>query len=258
MPAQKFSDLLSFMTGAGFGSLIGSFLVHCVDTLITRKIFIKKNASYSFIKNLKFVLKSYVPVGLWIVPSRAIALGVYGYSQDVFYDHIQSSVYVKILSAIIAGFSLSLISAPAEVIKTKKQLHLKWENFKIYDLYHGITPLFLRVIPTMTFMLAGTEIIQSSLPFPFLKYNIIGVFIAALFSAFISQLIAVPFENLRIYRIMESNAEKKKLKESFKNFIKSHHLYVGYLQRSLVLGIQAGFTLSSAYELQGLTGKSHL
>lgn len=226
---------LWYVFGAFWGSLGGAFFVHCFDTIAVRKF---ANISHvSIFELLKNIFISYLPVTIGVVPMRAASFGVYSIAQAMLISFGLINYTHKIMAAIISGICLTALSCPAEIFKTRKQLAVQHKGLTLLELKHSFTPLALRVVPTVTCMLAGTEIIQ---PFLHINHIVVSTAIASIIAALISQLLGTPSDNLRVYRIYHQDYATK-TRNLFKQ-LKFKRLYAGFFARSLSLGIQAAFT----------------
>lgn len=238
------SPHLTYTIGAYSGALVGSFFVHIFDTVATyqsQQMFFKGALNFT-----KTTLRSYLPVGLWVVPARSISFGVYSFSQDGI-ENIGLGIHSKVLGAsIISGLCLAVLSTPAEFIKTQKQLKdggkLLNNSISISEIVKSSLPLSCRIVPTVSIMLAGTTYIQSALP---VDNVIVSTSISAVLAAHVAHLFATPSENIRIQRIATQDY-KTSTKSLLKDLWQTRTLYSGFWARSLSLGVQAAFTLSAA------------
>jgi hypothetical protein len=229
---------LYYMAGAYSGALTGSFFVHFFDSIATRQF---ANTGGSIGKFFKSTLKSYLPVGLWVVPARSISFGFFSISQGML-EKVGFSYEQKVIfSSLISGLSLAVLSTPAELLKTRQQLAYD-SKITFFEVQKNFAPLAMRVIPTVSMMLAGTQFIQSFIPFENL---IISTSSAAILSAGISHIFATPSENIRIFRV-QNNDYSTSTASVFKKIFQDNRLYKGYFARALSLGIQASFTMSAA------------
>lgn len=235
----------NYVIGAYTGSLIGSFFVHVFDSIATRHF---ARTPSSFLKLTKAVFKSYLPVGLWVVPARTLALGVFSVAQDML--DICGFGYPSqvLLSSILSGLSLAVLSTPAELIKTRQQLEMCPNKITAHELKKSFVPLSMRVMPTVGMMLAGTSFIQPYMPF---ESIIISTSLSAVTAASISHLFATPAENIRIYRINKEDYEIS-TRDLLKQLWRSKTLFRGYSARALSLGVQAAFSLSAANSMGAL------
>lgn len=244
---------LSYTYGAFLGSITGSFLVHCGDTLATRSFSgAKKQDLWSI---TKIFSKSYLPVGIGVVPMRALSFGVYSVAQQFFYNC--DGFKGKVIGGIISGLSLAILSTPAEIIKTRKQLELDvklpwYKSLKANEIRSNFVPLVFRVVPTVTCMLAGSEYIRTFLP---VDNIIVSTSISSVIAAILSQIIGTPSENIRIYRIQQSDYTTPIF--SITKKFKLARLYNGFWYRALALGIQSSFTLSAANMASVFSSKEH-
>lgn len=238
---------ISYTVGAFSGSLAGSLFVHIFDTLAARK-FSKSDAVVKSWDTTKAIFRSYLPVGVGVVPMRAVSFGIYSMSQELLLMQDLESNMVKIVSAALSGVSLTILSTPAEILKTKKQLEIEdrksgWlKNIRVSEIKNSFIPLSMRVVPTVTCMLAGTEYLSSYMPF---NNKLIATSVASIFAALISQTIGTPSENIRIYKIQTKDYQSSVLDIIRKLTLSK--IYTGFFHRSLSLGVQAAFTLNAAY-----------
>lgn len=234
---------ITYTMGAFAGALAGALFVHCFDTIATRRF--TKAKSLNVRDSTKNILKSFKPVAIGVVPMRAISYGIYSFFQEfLLLNYGLTSMAGKIMSAAISGLSLSILSTPAEIIKTRQQLENQAKKIKFYEIRKSIVPLGLRVVPTVTCMLAGTEMLQPLFP---TNHLFISTTFASLVAATASQLIATPSDNIRIHRI--HNEDYATSIRHLIQKIKLKDLYTGFWMRSFSLGIQASFSISLAVYL---------
>ena len=229
---------LQYTTGAFGGAIVGSFLVNVFDTIAARKFALIKASSWKV--TAKSVIASYIPVLIGVVPMRALSFGVYSVCQESFGDFLSFGLN-KTISAALSGLSLSILTTPAEVLKTRRQIESRILGFTIKDIRGSFIPLASRVVPTVTCMLAGTEGIQTILP---VNNIFISTAIASIVASSLSQIVGTPAENIRTYRIKELDYQTSTIDLIKK--IKRPRLYAGFWHRSFALGTQATFTLVCA------------
>lgn len=231
---------LNYVLGAYSGALAGSFFVHIFDTFATHQF--ARTRSQDVLGFIKVTLKSYLPVGLWLVPARSASFGVFSLFQPWFVALGVGYASMIVLSSVMSGMSLSVLSTPAELIKTRKQLNQSKMGVTFFELKENFVPLTCRIVPTVSMMLAGTHFIQGLLP---IQNLILATSVSAMIAAGISQVFATPFENIRIYRISKGDYVTPTL-ALLKSLWESSFLYKGFCARALSLGFQAAFTLSAA------------
>jgi len=229
---------LNYTLGAFGGAVIGSFFVNIFDTIATRKFALGHQTSWQ--ATTKSIFKSYLPVLGGVVPMRALSFGVYSICQDGLEDYVSFSLN-KVLSAALSGTSLAILTTPAEVMKTRKQIDSKISGFVIKDLTGSFIPLATRIVPTVTCMLAGTEAIETILPIDNIFFSTL---IASLTASSLSQIIGTPAENIRTYRIKEMDYQTSTI--NLIKIIKFRKIYAGFWHRAFALGTQATFTLVAA------------
>ena len=232
-------DHINYGIGAFGGTLVGSSFLHCADTIAARKFSNVKATPLNLAKNMA---TSFMPVAIGIVPMRAISFGLYSAFQDkLITKHNFGTISGKTIAAIGSGICLAFLTTPAEILKTRKQIESKYTQLGFLEIKKNFFPTASRIVPTMACMLVGTEAIQMLLP----SQNIIfSTSCASFVAATVSQAIATPSDNIRIYRIQQQDYASSLL-TIFKK-LQFSRLYIGFAARSLALGIQSSFTLSAA------------
>ncbi len=260
---QSVSNLGNFATGAVMGSYMGSFVVHYWDTLATNYIMTKSEAGLSrFDRAAQFArqsltwkhtaktFKSYIPVASAIVPCRALSIAGYGYFQNLFMTYgAFDPMTAKLCGAVGSGVLLTMLSAPAEQVKTMLQLGTK-KSLGIQvltDSYRQYPALAMRIVPTVTCMLFLTEWIQNRYTHNLFGATPLSMYSASILASGISQIIATPFENLRIKQVQQGIEGKKSLVERIKMLSADGILYRGFSMRVFGMSIQATSTLYLAY-----------
>lgn len=229
---------VQYTTGAFGGALAGSFFVNVFDTLAARRFSEMKSAPLN--STIKSIFRSYVPVAVGVVPMRALSFGVYSVCQELFEEHLGFGLN-KTVSAALSGLALTILTTPAEVIKTRRQIESVTRGFTFRDLRGSFLPLASRIIPTVTCMLAGTEAIQTFLPIDNIFFS---TAISSLTASALSQIVGTPAENIRTYRVKEMDY-KTPTRDLIRR-IGTPRLYAGFWHRAFALGTQASFTLVAA------------
>jgi|GEM_PF-5420131 len=256
-------DLGHFATGAAMGSYMGSFVVHYWDTLSTNYVMTKTEADLGrfgrIAKFTKSVLtwqhtaktfKSYIPVAGAIVPCRALSIAGYGYFQNLFmYQSGLDPMTAKFCGAIGSGVLLTMLSAPAEQVKTMLQLGSKRSLGvqALADSYRQYPTLAMRIVPTVTCMLFLTEYLQNRYTYDLFGANPLSMYTASILASGISQIVATPFENLRIKQVQQGIEDKMSLLSRLKMLQTDGLLYKGFGMRVFGMSIQATSTLYLAY-----------
>ncbi len=218
------------------GAYMGSIFVHIFDTLATRRFLKMTNPTHVTPTIFKSIWHSYLPVAVGVVPMRALSFGVYSVAQTLDMGDYYTN---KAISAGLSGLSLALFSSVAEVYKTKKQIGQSLKGTRLSEIRSSLVPLSLRVVPTVTCMLAGTDILLNYLPTQ--NHYLFSTVSATLTASLGSQFIGTPAENIRTYRISNQNFRNMSLRQIVKE-LKWKRLYAGFFHRGLSLGIQASFT----------------